>query len=526
MSDKNHKIDKQAFSSQYADLLDAQADADQLQLIDDLETLYTSAALPEQLISGRPQEIWEQAQGVEEPGRPQGLQGPGRPQGSPLPYITEVLPGVVALRRKRRVQRLNAFAAVLITALLVGSLLVVTRVAQRSQQGNTGGRTTATAPQCIISQAQTSNAGLSSLHMINATTGWALGMDYSTGLNRILRTTDGGTSWQDVTPLQQGRLSTSVTQKTSYAGNPYFLNACVAWVALAQPGNAPALLFRTGDGGKTWQQSELPGSDIRGINFIDARTGWLTVDVLKNGKFAEEDFYHSVDGGQSWTKIAISSPATSDQPGALPFANADNNPIFINATTGWITGASSVSLNPRLYITRDGGRTWHQQLLPPPGNGDSRIFKSGTVVWQPQFFSAREGILPVSFWAANSLDVYITHDGGNSWQSTSLLRISTPPNLDIYAPTHDPLFVDANHGWIGNAWGAPFLYTTSDGGKHWTKIVPQVNMLNTGLFDYSFVTSKVGWALGSITHNSPASEPSLLFKTEDGGKTWLYIKRG
>ncbi len=535
MSDKQPKIDKQALSTRYPDLLDTQVDADLLQVIDDLDTLYTSAALPEQLISGRAQDIWGRARELEEP---------GRPQGSPVQYITRGRfddlskrrgaitfsssrnRPVVALRRKRWLNRLNAFAAVLIAALLVGSLLVVTRLAQRSQQGNTGGHTNSTAPQCIISQAHNSNAWLSSLHMIDAMTGWALGVDHITGLHRILRTTNGGTSWQDVTPSQPGSTPTSVLQKIAFAGEPYFLNACAAWVALVQTGNAPALLFRTGDGGKTWQQSTLPGSEIRGIDFIDAHMGWLTVDVLKNGKFAEEDFYHSVDGGQSWTKIAISRPATNNQPGALPFANADNNPIFINATTGWITGALSVSNNPRLYITHDGGRTWHQQLLPPPSNSDSRIFKSGTVVWQPQFFSAREGILPVSFWSTNSLDIYVTHDGGNSWQDTSLLRFPATPNLDVYAPTPDPIFVDSNHGWAGAWQKASILYATSDGGKHWRKIVPGPNLQYTALIDYDFVTGKTGWAIGAFTGKSPVPVPPMLFKTEDGGETWRYIKRG
>ncbi len=52
MNNKSHKIDEQALSTRYADLLDAQTDADLLLLIDDLETLYASATLPTQLIQG------------------------------------------------------------------------------------------------------------------------------------------------------------------------------------------------------------------------------------------------------------------------------------------------------------------------------------------------------------------------------------------------------------------------------------------------------------------------------------------
>src|SRR5579859_568960 len=512
MSDNSPETEKNALITRYADLLNAQADADELQLIDDLETVYASARVPERLIA-------EGLRGLEKPGRPQGAEKPGRPQGSPLPY-TKVPAGVGGGRSRRWVTRFNALAAVLIAALLVGSLLVVTHMARRPQQGNGNGNTNAS--QCAIPQSHKITAWLSSLYMMNVTTGWALGVDHITGLNRILHTTDGGTTWQGVTPQQREFTSTVPSQKTTYAGSPYFLNGCSAWIAVIQPDNAPALLFRTGNGGLTWQQTTLPGSQIRGIDFIDAHTGWLMVDMLENGKFTEEDFYHSVDGGQHWTKIAVSSPQTDNQPGALPFANADNNLTFINANTGWITGFLSINNNPRLYITHDGGRTWHQQILSPD-NGDSRIFKSGTVVWQPQFFSASEGILPLSFWAASSFDVYVTHDGGNSWQSTSLLRIPTPPNLDIAAPMPDPDFVDVNHGWASGWQGMP-LYATSDGGRHWTKIVPQPNVPYMALLNYDFVTDRIGWAIRVFTGTSVTSVRPSLYKTEDGGKTWTYIR--
>ncbi len=499
MSDKQPNIDKQALSARYPDLLDTQADADQLQLIDDLDKLYASVVLP------------------------------GRPQGSPLQYLTRqpVAPGtppagsqnprVVASRRKRWLNRLNAFAAVLVAAALVGSLLVATHLAHHSQQGNTP------TSQCIAKQFHSSNEPLSYLHMIDATSGWAVGIAPSTGLSRILRTTDGGTLWQDVTPLQLNFQATGLSPQFSYGSNAYFLNACSAWVFVSQihnvPAqlNAPALLFRTGDGGQTWQQFALPGNEIRGVDFIDARTGWLTVDVLKNGVFTEEDMYHSVDGGQTWQKIVNA---------AFPSAIAVNNLTFINATTGWITGSLSVNYPPPLYITHDGGQTWRQQLLPPPRDAGSGLWSAGTVVWRPQFFSATEGILPVSFWSDNGLDVYMTHDGGNSWQDTSLLRYPANPNLDEFAPTPDPIFVDSNHGWVSGPSGAPFLYMTSDGSKHWTKVVPQLNLNYIALFGYDFVTNKIGWAIGVFTGKSLEPIPPMLFKTEDGGKTWTFIRRG
>lgn len=516
MNDNSPGFDKKALAARYADLLDGQQDdAEALQLLADLERMYASARLPVQLNLAQAFPGAIDTQPVQEHAIAFGT----LPTNSPNRRIAP-------LQRKGLIKRLNALAAVLIAAALVGSLLAVIHMAQHPRQGNGNEQTTAS--QCVQTQAPKSNAWLTSLFMINTTTGWAVGVDHSIASNhvvesdRILRTADGGRTWQDVTPPHMNDGATLPSHQASFPGDPYFLNACSAWIVIAQPGTAPARLFHTNDGGATWQQSTLPGNQIRGIDFINARMGWLMIDVLKNGKFSEEDFYHSVDGGQHWIKIAVNSPETDNQPSALPFANADNNLTFINATTGWITGGLNVATSPRLYITRDGGRTWHQQVLPPPGN-DIGIFKSGVVVWQPQFFLASDGILPVSFWAANSLDVYVTHDGGNSWQSTSMLRIPMPPNLDVYAPTTEPDFVDVNHGWV-SGWQETSLYSTGDGGKHWTKIVPRPNLPYIALHDYDFVTSKVGWALGAITHSSPGPEPPVLFKTEDGGKTWRSLR--
>jgi len=46
------------------------------------------------------------------------------------------------------------------------------------------------------------------------------------------------------------------------------------------------------------------------------------------------------------------------------------------------------------------------------------------------------------------------------------------------------------------------------------------------LFGYDFVTNKIGWAIGVFTGKSLEPIPPMLFKTEDGGKTWTFIRRG
>jgi photosystem II stability/assembly factor-like uncharacterized protein len=60
------------------------------------------------------------------------------------------------------------------------------------------------------------------------------------------------------------------------------------------------------------------------------------------------------------------------------------------------------------------------------------------------------------------------------------------------------------------------LYSTSDGGQHWTKLSPGANFKR--VTSLSFVSTTTGWGIGGQSDTS-----SFLLKTTDGGKTWTLI---
>src|ERR1700680_45390 len=120
----------------------------------------------------------------------------------------------------------------LLTTLLVSSLIVLSSCGNQSNAGTL--RNTPTSP----SLSPKSTAALQSIHMIDETTGWAMTQ------NAVLRTTDGGVHWKDVTPADRPLIS---------GINAHFLTVSNAWVSMSPTASSTTLVFHTSDGGQSWQ---------------------------------------------------------------------------------------------------------------------------------------------------------------------------------------------------------------------------------------------------------------------------------
>jgi len=375
-------------------------------------------------------------------------------------------------------RRFGTFAAGAVAALLVGALILVLNQAHQSRSG--GPRNSSNQVGAYVS-----------LHMIDATTGWALAE------KAVLQTTDGGMHWKDVTPPGYTHTSGSVIDA---------LTASLAWVAIPQSDNRATRILRTIDGGQTWQSStianSLNGTKLARITFVNAQDGWILAN--RGGVVSAEvvNIYRTTDGGKTWVNVANALAASTDGPvpGHLPYGGAKSGIRFLNATTGWVTGTVLVPGFTWLFVSHDGGSTWYQQKLPlPPGVPLAQLW-----LRSPKFFSATDGILPVGF--SNNVTetpiaafIYRTHDGGTTWEST------TPVPATLSAVD----FLDMQHGWVTDG---SILYATTDSGQHWTKIAPGKSFQHVSELD--FVSSTVGWAIGG-------QGASHLLRTIDGGRTWV-----
>jgi photosystem II stability/assembly factor-like uncharacterized protein len=332
-----------------------------------------------------------------------------------------------------------------------------------------------------------------SMRMINASTGWAAG----SGTNQIIRTTDGGAHWDNVTPMS-ARAGTWIT---------YFLDANNAWLASSlQPGSGSpdfsVAIYRTADGGRSWQQAGDAAADQgwpASMDFVDRDHGWLFMNLGSAAGSQGVALYGTANGGTSWTKL--SEADTSGSPGHLPLSCSKGAPVFLNRSTGWIPGACNAGGGPFLFVTRDGGLTWTPVSIAMPAgyNGNCMCDISSL-----RFSDATTGVFVLSIYGTDGAAhnfLYATPDGGTSWLHGWVL----PPN------SFNVDFLTGAVGWTLDAKSNTVLYS-HDGGQHWSTLgtVPS----SQGVADLQFVNTAIGWAMGS--------EPigNTLIKTSDGGRTW------
>jgi len=412
---------------------------------------------------------------------------------------------IIGVAPRRNVWALQVMAAAAVLVLAIGLGIILQRARQSNSIVPAGGSPSATAlaspsgkptlsPTATTSRRPYSLLPPDSMHMISPTTGWAAG----SGTDQILRTIDGGSHWDNVTPAD-ARLGAWTT---------YFLDANNAWLASSlQPGSGSpdfsVEIYRTTDGGGTWQHVGQAAADQgwpASMDFVDNSHGWL---FMRLGGAAGSDgvaFYGTVDGGATWSKL--SEADTSGSPGQLPLRCSKSAPVFLTSATGWMPGGCGAGGGPFFYVTRNGGRTWNDVAIALPAGSSANCICS---IVSLRFSDARNGVFVlIDYSSAGSPQsfTYATNDGGASWQ----------PGPSLPAQTYEAHFVDRTHGWTVNGKANNSTLATSDGGQHWATVgtIPSTQ----GVLDLQFVNTTVGWAIGS--------EPTgnTLIKTLDGGRTW------
>ena len=409
-------------------------------------------------------------------------------------------------RAKRRQLRRQILAATLVITLFAGSLagvyLAFRGGLQRAKPSGPLGQ-----PQVMMS-----------VRMESASVGWGLRTTPSTMVARyVMRTTDGGLQWDDVTP------------PTATVAAADFMSGARAWVVALDnvvPGQAtPSApvrirIFATRNGGESWTSSLLPGFQCArcfprpSVSFADATQGWVSLPSAASMGVGppSSTIYSTADGGATWQVVSKEAPF-------------DGSIRFRTATDGWgVDSTAPPQGRPSgVFRTTDGGRTWRVVSLRLPGS----LAATPSVVFPepPTFFGIR-GVLPVLAGHGDSpqhaLTFFTSSDGGATWSPTR-------PVFGRYLGTYAgniPISIQSPSDWFFPS-GDGHLFATTNAGSSWSQIRPRpatLGILQTGTLD--FVSPTVAYAvtpagtvcLGLIL--GFCSSASRIYRTSDGGRTW------
>lgn len=323
--------------------------------------------------------------------------------------------------------------------------------------------------------------------MVDAVNGWAV-----SGAS-ILYSRDAGRSWEDISPA--GLAGSEIPSVT------HFRDARTAWVAYSTGEASTARLFRTSNGGLSWEESPLAFNPWR-IQFLDPQHGYAMVNLGAAAGSMAVDLYRSDDAGATWALVYHVDPQSTATRGVLPFGGDKNGFTFRDLEHGWVTGFQPVEGAAYLYKTSDGGQTWNPQTLTVP-----TPYTSGQLtVDPPRFFDEQNGILPVLLTADSSTWIfYITRDGGETWTSTAVSHATGVYSL----PTFQDFYI----------YDGATLTASHDGGQSWAPV--QTSLPQPGAqVQLDFVDASRGWVLAN------PGESASLYSTKDGGQTWQPVQSG
>ncbi|MFM8771931.1 MAG: hypothetical protein ACKOE4_07940 [Candidatus Kapaibacterium sp.] len=325
----------------------------------------------------------------------------------------------------------------------------------------------------------------------NPSLGWAC--DQYRGY--VVRTTDGGNTWQGTTVTGGGGCHLEYIQ---------FLDANVGYCS------GPCGMFKSTDGGATWRSIKPAGSpSMWGGWFRSATEGWFT-----GGGCGFSTFLRTDDGGTTFTTVTDTTVKRSVM--SDPYWASDMAPgeVFaIGSGTLWRSGDDGLTW--AVHANTGLNSPWHEELamvgqavLIPnaqqrcasgfaespgmrfsPNRGQTwRDYVTGEPMYGTFLHDTQRG------WASGANEaVYYTSDAGQTWTKRSC-------GLDG-ADTDDIFFLDGNNGWVvgeGIFRTAPALRTQSDSTFRFSFVCPDstgrdtVRVRNVNWFSSPISASIIG----------------------------------
>lgn len=255
---------------------------------------------------------------------------------------------------------------------------------------------------------------LHDLFFLNEELGWV----YTYGTGKVLKTEDGGATWQIIAQLAEG-----------YYEQMQFLDKEMGWIC-----GANGALLKTEDGGRTWVPQEVPVAGegdlyVYALHFKNKLEGFIGGTCMVDRRNQTPFLYRTMDGGGTWQQL--------EQPPSMVL-----NLVFPSEKVGYLC------CDRYILKTEDGGTQWETVFTAPP---------KGIVGMRGlHFFDETHGLC-LGFFGL----MVRTEDGGATWTS---FPVSEKRGL-----TRDLYFFNPQEGFVvgDKIRDDVVLYRTNDGGTVW-----------------------------------------------------------
>lgn len=284
---------------------------------------------------------------------------------------------------------------------------------------------------------------VSQLFALNSQDAWAaVSADETAAKERLLfHTTNGGKQWGVTGKVPGNGFFHFVSKEEAFSGN-----------------------WQTTDGGKTWKELPIPKQVIGETYFHDRLNGWA-VTQEKNAT----QVMRTVDGGKTW-KVVMSREAVEPPVNAV-IRSAGPEDAWVE----WIGGSGMTQTSYSLFHTTNGGGDWQVVIAKASAGGGPAPGFPADYHEGPSLGGSSPGPFyvvdpKVAFLSEQCMACDVpnivgwTKDGGKTLGKSDQKFSGYGPMLLAFA--------DAQKGWLitTDATEPSVMYTTTDGGKRWTKV--------------------------------------------------------